>query len=225
MTTLIELQDISKVYLTETVETHALSGISADINKGEFVLVTGPSGCGKSTLLAILGLLEKQTGGSYKLSGKETRNFSFNEGAKLRGHEIGFVFQSFNLIDDLSIQENVALPLRFLKRTSSRERLEKSLSVLNDLDIAHRAEHYPTQISGGQQQRVAIARALVTNPTIILADEPTGNLDPESSAKVLEVFEQLRENGTTLCVASHDVGYFDLADRIIRLDDGMLMSE
>ncbi|MDE0040085.1 MAG: ABC transporter ATP-binding protein [Gammaproteobacteria bacterium] len=218
---LVELRNLNKVFVTEKVETHALSEISFAIERGEYLLVQGPSGCGKS----ILGLLEQPTSGQYLLAGTDTRDLGLTRRARLRNEELGFVFQSFNLIGDLTILENVELPLRYRKgagKIKAAERAEKAMELLEIVGIAHRAEHYPAQLSGGQQQRAAVARALIAEPSLILADEPTGNLDSDSEDAVMALLADSHAKGTTLCVVSHNPKYADVANRTLELSEGRL---
>jgi putative ABC transport system ATP-binding protein len=222
--TLIRLDDIKKVFLTDEIETHALSGIHLQIRLGEFVSIAGPSGCGKSTLLSILGLLEGPSGGTYVLDGQDVSNLSLEQRARIRNRQIGFIFQSFNLIGDLNVLENVELPLAY-RGLKSAERREKALSALEKVEMTHRKGHLPSQLSGGQQQRVAVARALAGNPRILLADEPTGNLDSKNGQVVMDLLGQLNEEGTTICMVTHDDRYAHYAHRIIHLFDGKIVDE
>jgi len=215
----IELKRLRKVFLTEDVETHALAGINLEINRGEYVCIAGPSGCGKSTLLAILGLLEPATDGEYILNGKQVANLQFTEQARIRNQEIGFIFQSFNLIGDLNVFDNVELPLKY-RGTPQAERKQLVLEALERVDIVHRAGHYPSQLSGGQQQRVAVARALAGKPSILLADEPTGNLDSANGEAVMQLLGQLHREGATICMVTHDERFARMAGRIVQLLDG-----
>src|SRR5947208_11867724 len=221
---LIHLQDVTKVFLTDEVETHALSGIHLDIRNGEYVSIAGPSGCGKSTLLSILGLLDTPSGGSYSLKGSEVANLSFPERARIRNREIGFIFQSFNLIGDLTVYENVELPLTY-RGMPSAERKKRVQESLDKVGMAHRMKHYPSQLSGGQQQRVAVARALCGQPAILLADEPTGNLDSRNSEAVMDLLRGLHREGATICMVTHDPRYARYADRTIHLFDGRVVDE
>ncbi len=224
-TPLVELRNLNKIFVTEKVETHALSNVSFGIERGEYLLVQGPSGCGKSTLLSILGLLEQPTSGEYLLAGTDTRDLNLTRRARLRNEKLGFVFQSFNLIGDLTILENVELPLRYRKgdgKTRAAERAEKAMELLEEVGIAHRAEHYPAQLSGGQQQRAAVARALIAEPSLILADEPTGNLDSDSEDAVMALLADSHAKGTTLCVVSHNPKYAAVANRTLELSEGRL---
>lgn len=216
---LIELRGISRVFRTETVETHALRDIDLHIQQGEFIAITGASGCGKSTLLSVIGLLDQASGGSYKLGGHETGRLSAIQRANVRNREIGFIFQAFNLIDELSACENVALPLEFGK-VPKQERLERAAEALEQVGMGHRLDHRPTQLSGGQQQRVAIARALVGKPRLILADEPTGNLDSASGEAVLELLSQTHRRGVTVLMVTHSDLCANLAERRIHMRDG-----
>jgi putative ABC transport system ATP-binding protein len=218
---LIHLENISKVFYTDEVETHALSDVMLDIEQGEYVSIAGPSGCGKSTLLSILGLLDTPTGGIYSLNDTPVQNLSHSQRAKIRNREIGFIFQSFNLIGDLTVYENVELPLTY-RGISSGERKKRVQEVLEKVGMAHRAKHLPNQLSGGQQQRVAVARALGGNPLILLADEPTGNLDSKNGEAVIELLDDLHKQGATICMVTHDPRYAQHADRIIHLFDGHL---
>ena len=223
----VELRGVDRVYLTDKVETRALAQVSLDIRRGEYLLVQGPSGSGKSTLLSILGLLDRPTRGEYRLGGMDTARLGLTARARLRNRELGFVFQSFNLIDDLTVADNVELPLRYRRgadRVPNAERRERTNAVLADVGIAHRADHYPAQLSGGQQQRAALARALVGEPSLLLADEPTGNLDSTAENAVMELFADCHGKGTTLCVVSHNPRFEQVAGRVLRLDEGRLVS-
>src|SRR5471032_3432 len=204
--TLIHLDGVTKVFLTDEVETHALSGIHLDIRTGEYVSIAGPSGCGKSTLLSILGLLDTPSGGSYSLKGTEVANLSFPERARIRNREIGFIFQSFNLIGDLTVFENVELPLTY-RGMAAGERKQRVEAALERVGMAHRAKHLPSQLSGGQQQRVAVARALAGQPAVLLADEPTGNLDSKNGQAVMKLLSDLHQAGSTLIMVTHDPAY------------------
>lgn len=220
---MIKIENLSKVFRTSEVETVALDNVNINVDKGEFVAVMGPSGCGKSTLLNILGLLDNPTGGSYKLNDTEVANLKEKERTRLRKGEIGFVFQSFNLIDELNVFENVELPLTYMGLGAS-ERKKRVNEMLKRMNISHRAKHFPQQLSGGQQQRVAIARAVITDPKLILADEPTGNLDSKNGAEVMELLTELNRQGTTIVMVTHskhDAGY---AHRIIHLFDGNIVA-
>ena len=221
---LIQLNDLSKVFYTDEVETHALSGINLDIQSGEFVSIAGPSGCGKTTLLSILGLLDSPTAGKYLLDGEPVENLSAGQRAKIRNQAIGFVFQAFNLIGDLTVYENVELPLTY-RGMGGSERRERVEAALERVGMAHRMKHYPSQLSGGQQQRVAVARAIVGKPLILLADEPTGNLDSKNGNAVVELLKELHEEGATICMVTHDPRYAHVADRSVHLFDGQVVSE
>lgn len=221
---MIHLKALSKIYRTDEIETTALNEVSIDIQKGEFVSVMGPSGCGKSTLLNILGLLDKPEQGSYSFLGEEMANLSERERSKVRKKHFGFVFQNFNLIDELTVFENVELPLIYNK-ISPKERKQKVEEILERIGIAHRANHFPQQLSGGQQQRVAVARALVTNPEVILADEPTGNLDSSNGNEVMELLCELNEAGTTIIMVTHSSNDASYSSRIVNLLDGQIVSE
>ncbi len=221
---LIKLDGVTKVFYTDEVETHALSGIHLDIKAGEFVSIAGPSGCGKSTLLSLLGLLDSPTEGKYWLNGKEVEDLNMGERARIRNREVGFVFQSFNLIGDLNVYENVELPLTYRGMPSS-ERKQRVTEALEKVGMAHRMKHYPSQLSGGQQQRVAVARALCGKPSILLADEPTGNLDSKNGEAVMELLHQLHQEGATICMVTHDPRYARLADRTVHLFDGRIVDE
>ncbi|HMO64428.1 MAG TPA: ABC transporter ATP-binding protein [Verrucomicrobiota bacterium] len=221
---LIALDGITKVFLADEVETHALSGIHLGIARGEYVSIAGPSGCGKSTLLSILGLLDTPTGGTYTLNGQPVANLDFAQRARIRNREIGFIFQSFNLIGDLTVQENVELPLTYRAGVSG-DRRAAVLAALEKVGMSHRLNHYPSQLSGGQQQRVAVARALVGNPSILLADEPTGNLDSKNGDAVMELLRDLHREGATICMVTHDPRFARHADRTIHLFDGRVVEE
>ena len=221
---MIKIENLSKVFRTEEVETTALNNVSLEVKKGEFVAIMGPSGCGKSTLLNIIGLLDNPTDGKYYFDGEEVGHLKEKQRTQVRKGNIGFVFQSFNLIDELNVFENVELPLTYLKVKAS-ERKQMVNDILKRMNISHRANHFPQQLSGGQQQRVAIARAVVSNPKIILADEPTGNLDSKNGAEVMQLLTELNKEGTTIVMVTHsqhDAGY---ADRIINLFDGQVVTE
>ncbi|MES2378158.1 MAG: ABC transporter ATP-binding protein [Bacteroidota bacterium] len=221
---MIKITDLQKFYRTEEVETIALNKLTIDIKEGEFVAIMGPSGCGKSTLLNILGLLDDPDGGSYLFNGIEVADFNERKRADLRKHNIGFVFQSFNLIDELTVYENVELPLIYTGVPSS-ERVGRVEAVLEKMQIMHRRNHYPQQLSGGQQQRVAVARAVVNNPKLILADEPTGNLDSSNGNEVMELLTDLNEQGTTIIMVTHSEHDARYSHRIIRLLDGHTVME
>lgn len=222
---LISLRDVGKVYLTEDVETHALSGIHLDIKKSEYISISGPSGCGKSTLLAILGLLDTPSHGAYEINGRSVGSIGGNERARIRNKEIGFIFQAFNLIGDLTVFENVELPLTYRTGLTKAERKQKAQAALDRVGMAHRLKHYPSQLSGGQQQRVAVARALVGDPSILLADEPTGNLDSKNGEAVMLLLDELHRAGATICMVTHDPRYADFADRKIFMFDGRVVDE
>jgi putative ABC transport system ATP-binding protein len=219
---LIKLEGVTKVFHTEEVETHALSNVDIEILKGEYVAIAGPSGCGKSTLLSILGLLDSPTSGDYWLDGKPVAKLSVNERARIRNCEIGFIFQAFNLIGDLSVYENVELPLTY-RGMISGERKRRVEQALDRVGLVPRKSHYPAQLSGGQQQRVAVARALAGEPFILLADEPTGNLDSKSGESVMELLKELHQEGSTICLVTHDQRYAEKADRTVHLVDGRVV--
>ncbi len=221
---MIQVTNLSKVFRTEEIETTALNNVSFTISKGEFVAIMGPSGCGKSTLLNILGLLDNPSGGSYNLLGTEVANLRERERTNYRKGNIGFVFQSFNLIDELNVYENVELPLKYLNISAS-ERKRRVTEILKRMNISHRAQHYPQQLSGGQQQRVAIARAVVANPQLILADEPTGNLDSRNGKEVMDLLCQLNAEGTTVVMVTHSQRDASAAQRIINLFDGEIVRD
>jgi putative ABC transport system ATP-binding protein len=218
---LIKLESVSKVFVTDEVETHALAGVDLEIRKGEYVSIAGPSGCGKSTLLAILGLLDTPTGGLYSLNGKPVTGLKLAERARIRNREIGFIFQAFNLIGDLTVYENVELPLTY-RGMSASERKRRVGEALERVGMAHRMKHFPSQLSGGQQQRVAVARALGGEPLILLADEPTGNLDSANGEAVMGLLKELHAAGSTICMVTHDPRYAHLADREVHLFDGKI---
>ena len=220
----IKLDRLTKVFVTDEVETHALAGIHLDIQKGEYLSIAGPSGCGKSTLLSILGLLDSPTGGSYALNGREVAELKAWERARVRNREIGFIFQAFNLIGDLTVYENVELPLTY-RGMPSAERKKRVHESLERVGMSHRVKHYPSQLSGGQQQRVAVARALAGDPSILLADEPTGNLDSTNGEAVMELLRDLHRGGATICMVTHDPRYERFADRNIHLFDGRIVEE
>ena len=221
---LIEMEDVRKVFLTEEVETHALSGVHVKISRGEFVTIEGPSGCGKTTLLSLMGLLDTPTAGHYQLDGRTVESMSVYERAALRNQTVGFIFQSFNLIGDLTVYENVELPLLY-RNAGSAERRDRVRKALEHVDMGPRQNHYPGQLSGGQQQRVAVARALVGDPLILLADEPTGNLDSRNGVMVMDLLKALHEHGTTVCMVTHDPRYHAYAQRTIHLFDGQVVEE
>jgi putative ABC transport system ATP-binding protein len=221
---LIQLQGVTKVFLTDDVETHALSGVHLEIERGEYVAIAGPSGCGKSTLLSILGLLDTPTAGTYRLNGRPMESLSLTERARIRNREIGFIFQSFNLIGDLTVFENVALPLTY-RGLPAAERNEAVMRALEQVDMAHRAKHLPSQLSGGQQQRVAVARALAGRPSVLLADEPTGNLDSRNGESVMRLLAGLHRDGATIVMVTHDDRFARHADRTLHLFDGQVVQE
>jgi putative ABC transport system ATP-binding protein len=221
---LIKLGNVTKVFYTDEVETHALSGIHLDIRKGEYLSIAGPSGCGKSTLLSIIGLLDSPTDGNYMLNGKQVQSLDFSERARIRNQEIGFIFQSFNLIGDLNVYENVELPLTY-RSMAGPERKKRVQESLEKVGMAHRMRHYPSQLSGGQQQRVAVARALAGTPSILLADEPTGNLDSRNGEAVMDLLQQLHREGATICMVTHDARFAKHADRTVHLFDGKVVEE
>lgn len=221
---LIRLEGVTKVFSTDEMETHALSGIHMEIQRGEYVSISGPSGCGKSTMLAILGLLDSPSGGLYELNGTRVENIKLSERARIRNREIGFIFQAFNLIGDLSVYENVELPLTYRGMPSS-ERKKHVHDALERVGMSHRVKHYPSQLSGGQQQRVAVARALAGHPSILLADEPTGNLDSANGEAVMNLLTELHSEGATICMVTHDPRYARCADRSILLFDGRVVEE
>ena len=221
---MIKVTNLSKVFRTEEIETTALNEVSFEINEGEFVAIMGPSGCGKSTLLNILGLLDNPTGGSYELLGQEVANLKERERTKFRKGNLGFVFQSFNLIDELNVFENVELPLKYLN-IGAAERKHRVTEILKRMNISHRSHHFPQQLSGGQQQRVAIARAVVSNPKLVLADEPTGNLDSKNGKEVMDLLTELNSEGTTIVMVTHSQKDASVAQRIINLFDGRIVGD
>jgi putative ABC transport system ATP-binding protein len=222
--TLLKLENVTKVFYTDEVETHALSGIHLEIKDGDYLSIAGPSGCGKSTLLSILGLLDSPTDGRYWLKDRPLETLGLSERARIRNREIGFIFQSFNLIGDLSVQENVELPLTY-RAMPAGERRSKVSDALERVGMAHRARHLPSQLSGGQQQRVAVARALVGEPSILLADEPTGNLDSRNGEQVMELLRELHRAGATICMVTHDHRFSRHADRTVQLFDGRVVED
>ena len=224
MQPLLRLEGVTKVFTTDEVETHALAGIHLEINKGDYISISGPSGCGKSTLLAILGLLDTPSDGKYVLNDTPVETLKMRDRARIRNREIGFIFQAFNLIGDLTVYENVELPLTY-RNMPARERKGLVMEALERVGMAHRMKHYPSQLSGGQQQRVAVARALVGKPSILLADEPTGNLDSANGEAVMELMRDLHRSGATICMVTHDPRYARTADRIIQLFDGRVVEE
>jgi putative ABC transport system ATP-binding protein len=221
---LIALQGVTKVFLTDEVETHALSGVYLQIQRGDYVSISGPSGCGKSTLLSILGLLDSPSGGKYTLNNRPVEDLTISERTRIRNREIGFIFQAFNLIGDLTVYENVELPLTY-RGMPSYERKQRVQESLERVGMSHRIKHYPAQLSGGQQQRVAVARALAGSPSILLADEPTGNLDSKNGEAVMELLRNLHREGATICIVTHDPRYAKFADRNVQLFDGRVVEE
>ena len=221
---LIQLESVRKVFYTDEVETHALDNVNIEIQRGEYVSIAGPSGCGKSTLLSILGLLDTPTDGRYVLNSRKATDLSMAERARVRNREVGFIFQSFNLIGDLNVYENVELPLTYRGMRGS-ERKRRVMAALERVGMAHRAKHLPSQLSGGQQQRVAVARAVCGEPSILLADEPTGNLDSKNGEAVMELLSELHKSGATICMVTHDARYASHAERTIHLFDGRVVEE
>ncbi|WP_045825670.1 ABC transporter ATP-binding protein [Teredinibacter turnerae] len=222
---LIELSDVKKVFRTEEVETHALSDISFTINANDYVSISGPSGCGKSTLLSLIGLLDTVTEGQYKLAGHDVSAISKAERSRIRNKEIGFIFQSFNLISDLTVEENVDLPLSYRDSLSKSQRIQMVDEALKKVSMDHRKKHYPSQLSGGQQQRVAIARAIAGKPSLILADEPTGNLDSKNAEAVMALLDDLHRSGSTICIVTHDPRSASRAQRNIDIHDGVIIAD
>src|ERR1700720_3367868 len=222
--TLIKMEGVKKVFYTDEVETHALSEIHLEIQKGQYISIAGPSGCGKSTLLSILGLLDSPTDGNYWLNGQPVSKLTISERTRIRNREIGFIFQAFNLIGDLTVYENVELPLTY-RGTGTAERKQKVQHALERVGMAHRLRHYPSQLSGGQQQRVAVARALVGDPLILMADEPTGNLDSKNGEAVMELLQNLHREGATICMVTHDPRFAKHAQREVHLFDGKVVAE
>jgi len=218
----IRMESVTKVFLTDEVETHALASIDMQIGRGEYVAIAGPSGCGKSTLLSILGLLDSPTDGQYWLNDQAVADLTMSQRARIRNREVGFIFQAFNLIGDLTVYENVELPLTY-RGMPSGERRSAVEEALEKVEMAHRMKHYPSQLSGGQQQRVAVARALAGSPSILLADEPTGNLDSKNGEAVMDLMKNLHNEGATICMVTHDPRYAEYADRTIRLFDGAIV--
>lgn len=221
---LISLDGVKKVFFTDEVETHALAGIKLDIMPGEYVSISGPSGCGKSTLLSIMGLLDSPTDGNYRLNDQPVANLSLGERARIRNRQVGFIFQSFNLIGDLNVYENVELPLTY-RGIGKLERKQLVAEALEKVGMAHRGKHMPNQLSGGQQQRVAVARAVAGQPLILLADEPTGNLDSANGEAVMKLLDELHQGGATICIVTHDPRYARCANRHINLFDGLIVEE
>ena len=224
MPPLIHIEGLSKVFYADDIETHALDNVHLDIEEGEYVSIAGPSGCGKSTLLSILGLLHAPTAGDYTLNGTPVAQLSTVDRARIRNREVGFIFQSFNLIGDLTVEENVELPLTYRGMPTS-ERRERTQKALERVGMSHRMKHYPGQLSGGQQQRVAVARAIVGDPSIVLADEPTGNLDSRNGEVVMSLLRELNRDGATICMVTHDPRYARNADRTVHLFDGRIVEE
>lgn len=222
---LINMENIRKVFYTDEVETHALAGVHLQVQEGEYVSISGPSGCGKSTLLSLLGLLDTPTEGSYRLDQQSVDDINPSDRARIRNQQIGFVFQAFNLIGDLSVAENVELPLTYRPGTGRKQRREAAIEALERVGMAHRLNHYPSQLSGGQQQRVAVARALVGAPAILLADEPTGNLDSKNGEQVMLLLDELHRSGATILMVTHDPRYADFAERQIFMFDGRIVDE
>jgi putative ABC transport system ATP-binding protein len=221
---LIDMHEVGKVFYTEEVETHALSGVHLQIREGEYVSIAGPSGCGKTTLLSILGLLDSPTSGEYRLKGEPVANLSASQRARIRNREIGFIFQAFNLIGDLTVFENVELPLTY-RGMSAVERRQRVEQALERVQMSHRNKHYPAQLSGGQQQRVAVARAIAGNPSVLLADEPTGNLDSVNGEAVMKLLQELHDDGATIVMVTHDPRYAEHAERAIHLFDGRVVED
>lgn len=222
---LIQLENISKLFITDEVETHALSKVNFTIQKGDYISISGPSGCGKSTLLSLLGLLDTTSEGKYVLAGHDVSDISKSERARIRNQEIGFVFQSFNLISDLSVEENIELPLTYRNNLNNEQRNKMVKEALEKVDMSHRAKHFPSQLSGGQQQRIAVARAIVGNPSIILADEPTGNLDSKNAIAVMDLLDKLHAEGATICMVTHDPRSALRAQRNIDILDGRVVAD
>jgi putative ABC transport system ATP-binding protein len=221
---MIRLEGATKVFYTEDVETHALADVSLEIRKGDYVSISGPSGSGKSTLLSIIGLLEPPTDGDYVLQGRSVADLSLRDRSRIRNREIGFIFQSFNLIGDLSVSENVELPLTY-RGMSNSERKSRVKDALNRVGMAHRAKHMPNQLSGGQQQRVAVARAVAGEPSLLLADEPTGNLDSANGDAVMDLLQELHRDGATVCLVTHSPHYARYADKVVHLFDGRISQQ
>lgn len=222
---LITLENLQKIFLTAEMATHALSDISLTINKGEYVSISGPSGCGKSTLLSLLGLLDIASSGKYQLANRDVSNISKRERARIRNQEIGFIFQSFNLISDLDVEENVELPLTYRSDLTKTQRKQMVKDALAKVDMVHRSKHYPAQLSGGQQQRVAVARAIAGGPSILLADEPTGNLDTKNAEAVMDLLDKLHSEGATICMVTHDPRSAERSQRKIDVLDGRVVSD
>ena len=222
---MISLAGVTKVFYTDDLETHALDGIHLDVAKGEFLSISGPSGCGKSTLLALLGLLDTPTEGKYLLDSRDVTGLTPAARARTRNERIGFIFQAFNLIGDLTVLQNVELPLTYRASMPADERRKAAVAALERVGMSHRVNHHPSQLSGGQQQRVAVARALAGRPSILLADEPTGNLDSRNGEAVMNLLRELHREGSTICMVTHDPRYADYADRKVQLFDGRVMDE
>ncbi|MCJ8293307.1 MAG: ABC transporter ATP-binding protein [Colwellia sp.] len=222
---LVNLHEIKKIFYTDDVETHALNNINLTINKGEYLSISGPSGCGKSTLLSLLGLLDTSSSGSYTLAGHDVSDLNRDERAAIRNKEIGFIFQAFNLISDLTVAENVELPLTYRSDFDAKQRAAMVNTALEKVDMLHRAHHFPSQLSGGQQQRVAVARAISAKPSIILADEPTGNLDSKNAQIVMALLDQLHQEGATICMVTHDPRSAARAERMIEVFDGKIVAD
>ena len=222
---LVQLSNLQKVFFTDDVETYALNEINLTIHQGEYIAIAGPSGCGKSTLLSLLGLLDNATGGEYHLAGHDVSNLNRDERAIIRNEKIGFIFQAFNLISDLTVAENVELPLSYRKDISKEQRKQMVSDALTKVDMSHRTNHFPSQLSGGQQQRVAVARAIAGNPSIILADEPTGNLDSKNALAVMDLLDQLHQEGATICMVTHDPRGASRAQRTIEVFDGKIVAD
>jgi putative ABC transport system ATP-binding protein len=218
----VRLEGLTKKFVTDEIETHALSEVNLEIRRGDYVSIAGPSGCGKSTLLSIIGLLDTPTEGTYVLNGRRVADLSVGERARIRNREIGFIFQSFNLIGDLTVSENVELPLTY-RGLSPADRKQRVAQALDDVGMGHRSKHLPSQLSGGQQQRVAVARAIAGDPSLLLADEPTGNLDSKSGESVMDLLRRIHENGATICIVTHDPRYARHAQRSINLFDGRIV--
>jgi putative ABC transport system ATP-binding protein len=218
----VSLEGLTKKFVTDEIETHALSEVNLEIRRGDYVSIAGPSGCGKSTLLSIIGLLDTPTEGTYVLNGRRVADLSVGERARIRNREIGFIFQSFNLIGDLTVSENVELPLTY-RGLSPADRKQRVAQALDDVGMGHRSKHLPSQLSGGQQQRVAVARAIAGDPSLLLADEPTGNLDSKSGESVMDLLRRIHENGATICIVTHDPRYARHAQRSINLFDGRIV--
>jgi putative ABC transport system ATP-binding protein len=221
---LISLEGVTKIFFTDELETHALATIDLEIRRNEYVAISGPSGCGKTTLLSILGLLDTPTGGEYRLAGRPVARLSASERAAIRNQQVGFIFQAFNLIGDLTVRENVELPLLY-RRVGATERRTRVMEALERVGMTHRVNHYPSQLSGGQQQRVAVARAIAGKPLILLADEPTGNLDSKNGEQVMGLLQELHREGATICMVTHDPRYAEHAQRSVHLFDGQVVSE